>query len=123
MQEIKVISGTPTAQLTALAKLQCIMIQSLEKSNPHVHTKMCVHTHMADTQRHTYLHICILYSSRIGWITIIIIIIIIVLASELLKSHSMEMNMSKEQHLSSLEGHGQPPQAQNALSEFTEWIS
>lgn len=60
MQEIKVISGTPTAQLTALAKLQCIMIQSLEKSNPHVHTKMCVHTHMADTQRYISTHMYII---------------------------------------------------------------
>lgn len=83
MQEIKVISGTPTAQLTALAKLQCIMIQSLEKSNPQcAHKNVCACIHTWQIQRHTHLYICILYSSSIGWITIIIIIII-VLASEL----------------------------------------
>lgn len=57
MQEIKVISGTSTVQLIALVKLQCITIQSLEKFNSHIHTKIhvCIHTHMADTQRQTYI--------------------------------------------------------------------
>lgn len=56
MQEINVISGTPTAQLTALPKLQCTTIQSLEKFNSHVHTKthVCIHTHM---QIHKDIHI------------------------------------------------------------------
>lgn len=118
-QEIKVISGTPTAQLTALPKLQCTTIQSREKFNSHVHTKIhvCIHTHIEDTQRHRYIGI--LDTSIIGWI--IINIIVIVLTSELFKCHSMEMNKSKKQHLSSLEG--QPPQAQNGLSEFTQCIS
>lgn len=78
------ISGTPTAQLIALAEAQCITIQSLEKSNSHVCTKIraCVHTHMADTQGHTCIYIYILHTSSIGWI-----IIIIVLTPEFFKCH------------------------------------
>lgn len=58
MQNIKVISGKPTAQLTALAEMQCITIQSLEKSKSRVCTKIhvCKYTHMADI--YIYTHIC-----------------------------------------------------------------
>lgn len=83
------------------------------------HKNVCAYIHTWQIYKDTHIFICILYTSSIGWI----INIIIVLPSELFECLSTEINKSKEQHLSSLEGHGQPSQAQNALSEFTQQIS
>lgn len=111
MQEIKVTSGTSIAQLTTSGKVKYITVtsnyfSSLEKPNSHVCMKIsvCINAHIAHTYIYIkiYIYTDVLHTSNVAFI-------IIFLRTVVLFNGNCRLNCNKEEHLSSLKWHGQPP--------------